>query len=73
MRAVFDTTLRGRQRVPCAPASAHHRPGEGGLLSDEAGQKRWKEENRDAIESINSFIDRHGLLADRLRLRPEDE
>jgi antitoxin CcdA len=33
-------------------------------------EKRWLEENRDAIASINAFIDRHGLLADRLRLRP---
>jgi len=36
-------------------------------------EKRWREENRDAISSINAFIDRHGLLADRLRLRPEGE
>jgi antitoxin CcdA len=36
-------------------------------------EKRWLEENRDAIASINAFIDRHGLLADRLRIRPEDE
>ena len=32
-------------------------------------EKRWVEENREAIESINQFIDRHGLLAARLRLR----
>lgn len=36
-------------------------------------EKQWLEENRDAVASINSFIDRHGLLADRLRLRPENE
>jgi len=36
-------------------------------------EKRWQEENRDAIASMNAFIDRHGLLADRLRLRPERE
>jgi antitoxin CcdA len=36
-------------------------------------EKRWLQENRDAISSINAFIDRHGLLADRLRLRPEHE
>jgi antitoxin CcdA len=36
-------------------------------------EKRWREENRGAIASINSFIERHGLLADRLRLRPERE
>jgi len=36
-------------------------------------EKRWLLENRDAISSINAFIDRHGLLADRLRLRPEHE
>jgi antitoxin CcdA len=34
-------------------------------------QKRWLEENQEAIASINSFIDRHGLLASRLRYRPE--
>ena len=34
-------------------------------------EKRWLEENRAAIESINAFIDRHGLLASRLRYRPE--
>jgi hypothetical protein len=31
---------------------------------------RWIEENREAIEQINQFIDRHGLLASRLRIRP---
>jgi antitoxin CcdA len=33
-------------------------------------EKRWLEENRDAIASINSFIDQHGLLANKLRYRP---
>ncbi len=33
--------------------------------------KRWLEENQDAIASINSFIDRHGLLANKLRYRPD--
>jgi antitoxin CcdA len=36
-------------------------------------EKRWLEENRVAIESINSFIDRHGILASRLRYRPGQE
>jgi antitoxin CcdA len=36
-------------------------------------EKRWLEENRGAIESINSFIERHGLLASRLRYRPGQE
>ncbi len=36
-------------------------------------EKRWLEENREAIASINSFIDRHGLLASRLRYRTESE
>jgi antitoxin CcdA len=36
-------------------------------------EKRWLEENRSAIESINSFIDRHGILASRLRYRPGQE
>jgi antitoxin CcdA len=36
-------------------------------------EKRWREENREAIASINSFIDRHGLLASRLRFRPDQE
>ena len=36
-------------------------------------EKRWLEENRQAISSINSFIDRHGLLANRLRYRPGQE
>jgi antitoxin CcdA len=34
-------------------------------------EKRWLEENREAIESINSFIERHGLLASKLRYRPQ--
>ena len=33
-------------------------------------ERRWLEENREAIASINDFIDRHGLLASRLRYRP---
>jgi antitoxin CcdA len=36
-------------------------------------QRRWLEENREAIASINSFIDQHGLLAARLRYRPQPE
>ena len=36
-------------------------------------QKRWLEENQAAIASINEFIDRHGLLASRLRYRPTSE
>jgi antitoxin CcdA len=43
-----------------------------GLIRAEQ-ERRWLEENREAIASINAFIDRHGLLADRLRLRPENE
>jgi antitoxin CcdA len=33
--------------------------------------RRWLDENREAIASINSFIDRHGLLANKLRYRPD--
>ena len=36
-------------------------------------EKRWLEENREAIASINSFIDRHGLLAGKLRYRPDSQ
>jgi post-segregation antitoxin (ccd killing protein) len=34
-------------------------------------ERRWLEENREAIASINAFIERHGLSADRLRYRAE--
>lgn len=34
-------------------------------------EKRWLEENGAAIASINDFIDQHGLLATKLRYRPE--
>ncbi len=34
-------------------------------------ERRWLEDNRDAIASINAFIDRHGLVASRLRYRPD--
>jgi antitoxin CcdA len=36
-------------------------------------EKRWLEENSAAIESINTFIEKHGLLASKLRYRPEQE
>jgi antitoxin CcdA len=36
-------------------------------------ERQWLEENREAIASINSFIDRHGLLASRLRYRTSGE
>ena len=36
-------------------------------------EKRWLLENSAAIDSINNFIERHGLLASRLRYRPERE
>jgi len=34
-------------------------------------EKRWLEENRTAISSINNFIEEHGLLATKIRYRPE--
>jgi post-segregation antitoxin (ccd killing protein) len=33
--------------------------------------KHWLAENREAITSINLFVERHGLLASKLRFRPE--
>ena len=36
-------------------------------------EKRWLQENGAAIDSINNFIEQHGLLASRLRYRPERE
>jgi antitoxin CcdA len=36
-------------------------------------EKRWLQENSGAIDSINNFIEQHGLLASRLRYRPERE
>ena len=36
-------------------------------------EKRWLKDNREAIASINSFIDRHGLLASRLDYRASGE
>jgi len=36
-------------------------------------ERRWLEENREAIASINAFIERHGLVANRLRYRPDRE
>ncbi|AXK81651.1 acetoacetyl-CoA synthase [Pseudolabrys taiwanensis] len=32
-------------------------------------EKRWLEENKSAISSINEFIEQNGLLASRLRYR----
>jgi hypothetical protein len=34
-------------------------------------EARWLAQNQPAIDSINTFIDRRGLLAARLRYRPE--
>ena len=34
-------------------------------------EKRWLEENGAAIRSMNTFIDKHGLLPSKLRYRPE--
>jgi antitoxin CcdA len=36
-------------------------------------ERQWLEESKLAIESINAFIDRHGLLSSRLRYRPDRE
>lgn len=36
-------------------------------------EKHWLEDNRPAIASINTFLERHGLLASRLRYRPDPE
>jgi len=34
-------------------------------------EKHWRKENREAIVSINAFIERHGLLGGRLRYRAD--
>jgi post-segregation antitoxin (ccd killing protein) len=34
-------------------------------------ERRWLKDSKSAIESINAFIDRHGLLSSRLRYRPD--
>jgi post-segregation antitoxin (ccd killing protein) len=39
-------------------------------MSAEQG-RRCQQENQDAIASMNEFMARHGLLADRMRLRRE--
>ena len=36
-------------------------------------EKRWREENQEAIASINSFMERHGLLASKLRYRADSQ
>ena len=36
-------------------------------LVREARAKQWAEENRDAIESQNRWIEKHGLLSDHYR------
>ena len=36
-------------------------------------ERRWLEENQEAIASINAFLDRDGLLASKLRYRPDSE
>jgi post-segregation antitoxin (ccd killing protein) len=35
-------------------------------------ERCWLRENREAIASINAFLDRHGLLANRLRPRSHE-
>jgi post-segregation antitoxin (ccd killing protein) len=34
-------------------------------------EERWLAENREAIASINVFVERHGLLASKLRYRAQ--
>jgi antitoxin CcdA len=36
-------------------------------------ERRWLEDNQEAIASINAFLDRHGLLASKLRYRPDNQ
>jgi antitoxin CcdA len=39
-------------------------------LREELKQRRWqkwREENREAIESMNRYVEKHGLLADKYR------
>jgi post-segregation antitoxin (ccd killing protein) len=36
-------------------------------------ENRWRAENHAAIETINNFIEEHGLLASKLRYRAERE
>ena len=36
------------------------------LLREERA-RRWKEENRDAMEAFNRWVEEHGVFSDRLR------
>src|SRR5262249_35674051 len=36
-------------------------------------ERRWLEEYQEAIASLNAFLDSHGLLASKLRYRPDSE
>jgi antitoxin CcdA len=38
-----------------------------GELVREERARRWQEENREAIEEFNRFVEQHGVVADRLR------
>ena len=40
---------------------------------NELAADQWYRDNKEAVESCNDFIESHGLLASRLRYRPEHE
>lgn len=69
-RAVnLDAELLDEVRRLRINLSDTHERGLRSIVRAEQG-RRWLEENQEAIASINSFIDRHGLLASKLRYRP---
>jgi post-segregation antitoxin (ccd killing protein) len=39
---------------------------------EKPGDARWFVENREAVLSINAFLETHGLLANKLRYRPRE-
>jgi post-segregation antitoxin (ccd killing protein) len=39
----------------------------------EKAAREWYEANKAVVDSINNFIEKHGLLANRLRYRPVRE
>ena len=48
-----------------------HSPAEPPRETKKPERDRWLEENREAIASIDAFIERYGLAASKLRYRPD--
>ena len=63
-----DAALLGEAKAAGTNLSALLERALNGVLKEQRWQK-WRDENRKATDSMNRYVEKHGLLSDRYRIK----